>query len=54
MNLYYCDRPLLADALDFIIGAIRAEVERQYMERTEADPELLDKLERFKELRGRL
>lgn len=54
MNFDYCDRLLLADALDFKIGDIRAEVERQYMECTAADPDLAHQLEIFEELRGRL
>ena len=54
MNFDYCDRLLLADALDFKIGDIRAEVERQYMECAAADPDLVHQLEIFEELRGRL
>lgn len=54
MNFDYCDRLLLADALDFRIGDIRAEVEHQYMEYAAVDPDLAHQLETFEELRGRL
>lgn len=54
MNFDYCDRLLLADALDFKIGDMRAEVERQYTECTAVGPDLVHQLEIFEELRGRL
>lgn len=54
MNFDYCDRLLLADALDFKIGDIRAEVEHQYMECAAADADLVHQLEIFEELRRRL
>ena len=54
MNFDYCDRLLLADALDIKIGDIRAEVEHQYMECATSDADLVHQLEIFEELRRRL
>ena len=54
MNFDYADRLLLADALDFRILGIRMEVDSQYMEYDEADPDLLHQLDIFEKLRDRL
>lgn len=54
MNFDYCDRILLADALDFKIGDIRSKVEHQYIECAAADPDLVHQLEIFEELRSKL
>lgn len=54
MNFDYADRLLLADALDFRIWDIRGEVDHQYLEYDEADPDLLHQLDAFEKLRERL